>query len=478
MADELRNAYQLAVVGGGPGGYAAAFLAADLGMDVALITAEARPGGECLHRGCIPSKALLHLAKLIHETREAAHWGLSFSPPRVDLESIRTWKSGIIDRLSGGILELCRRRNVALIRARAMFLESRRLALHPVEGSPPNLPKSLAFDTCILASGSRPAMPQAFANGDPRIMDSSGALALPEVPPRLLVIGGGYIGLEMGTVYSALGSRVTLVELADGLLPGCDRDLVQPLQSRLEHLMDAIHLQTRVEALHPGPDGVVVSLRGSGAPETVVVDRVLVAVGRAPNSSDLGLENTRVELDDRRFVRVNERQQTHDPYIYAIGDVAGEPMLAHKAAREGKVAVEAIAGRPAAFDNIAIPAVVFTDPEVAWCGLTENQARIEGREIAVARFPWAASGRAATMGRSDGLTKLIFDPQTDRLLGVGIVGPNAGDLIAEGVLAIEMAAVVGDVAESIHAHPTLSETVAEAADVYFGHATHIFRPRT
>jgi dihydrolipoamide dehydrogenase len=335
----------------------------------------------------------------------------------------------------------------------------------------------LKFDHLILATGSSPVMPPIFQINDPRVMDSTGALNLPDVPARLLVIGGGYIGLEMGSAYAALGSKVTVVELTPGLLPGCDRELVRPLQKRLEGLFAGIHLNTKVESLKATPAGIIAKLQGEGVAPEQTFDRVLVSVGRRPNSRDLGLENTKVEVDSKGFVKVDKQLRTSDPHILAIGDLAGEPMLAHKANREGIVAVEALAGEPAAFDNVAIPAIVFTDPEVAWCGLTETQAKEQGREIKVVRFPWAASGRAQTLGRTEGLTKLIFDPKTERVLGMGIVGAGAGELIAEGVLAVETAAVARDIAESIHAHPTLSETVMEAAEALYGQATHIYRPK-
>jgi dihydrolipoamide dehydrogenase len=337
--------------------------------------------------------------------------------------------------------------------------------------------EKLAFGKAIIATGSAPVMPPIFAIGDPRVMDSTGALDLPDVPPRLLVVGGGYIGLEMGSVYAALGSKVTVVEMTPGLLPGADRDLVRPLKARLDKTFEAIHLNTKVAKLSAAKAGITAELEGEGVEPKQTFDRVLVAVGRRPNSRDLGLEKTKVELDPKGFIKVDPERRTGDPNIFAIGDVAGEPMLAHKATREAHVAIEVLAGEPAAFDNLAIPAVVFTDPEVAWCGLTETEAKNTNREVKVARFPWAASGRAQTISRTEGLTKLLFDPKTERVLGVGIVGAGAGELIAEGVLAVEMAAVARDVAETIHAHPTLSETLMEAAEAAFGQATHIYRSK-
>ncbi len=477
MSGQAPGETQLAIIGGGPGGYAAAFHAAELGMKVTLISDDPQPGGVCLHRGCIPSKALLHVARLINEAREARQWGLAFQDPKVDLAALRSWKDGVVKRLADGLDELCTRRKVQFIRARAQFVDSRTLRLDKNGEPSGGHPEHLHYERAILATGSVPALPGIFKVDDPRVMDSTSALELTAVPERLLVIGGGYIGLEMGTVYAALGSAVTVVELTEGLLPGADRDLVRVLRARLDKTFQAVQLSTRIESLQPGKDGIAVTMRGQGEASEQVFDRVLVAVGRWPNSTGVGLEQTRVESDARGFVKVDRQQKTNDPSILAIGDVVGEPMLAHKASREAKVAVEVAAGKPTEFDNAAIPAVVFTDPEVAWCGLTETQAKAEDRPIEVARFPWAASGRAATLGRFDGLTKLVFDPQTQRLLGMGVVGSGAGELIAEGVVAIEMAAVARDIADSIHPHPTLSETVAESAEAFFGQATHLFRPK-
>lgn len=470
---------ELVVIGAGPGGYAAAFHAADLGKNVALVNAEPRPGGVCLHRGCIPSKALLHIAKLINESSEASDWGITFEKPKIQLQTLREWKKSVVQSLAGGVETLCRRRNVNLLNARATFRDSNTLDLEWPESAKKKAPSVVRFEHAIVATGSTPAMPPVFDIGDSRVMDSTGALELEDIPEKLLVIGGGYIGLEMGTVYAALGSKVTVVEFTDGLLPGADRDLVKPLQERLNKAFAAIHLGTKVESLKATPAGIEATVSGAGAEAgaTQLFDRVLVSVGRRPSSAGLGLENTDVEIIERGFVKIDSKQRTADPSIFAIGDVAGEPMLAHKAAREGKVAAEVLAGEPAEFDNVAIPAVVFTDPEIAWCGLTESEAKAEGRDVAVARFPWAASGRAITLGRPEGMTKILVDPSTERVLGVGIVGSGAGDLIAEGVLAVEMGAVARDLAESIHAHPTLSETVMEASEVFLGHSTHIWRPQ-
>jgi dihydrolipoamide dehydrogenase len=466
----------IAVVGGGPGGYAAAFLAADLGMQVTLIDPELNPGGVCLYRGCIPSKALLHVAKLIEESRQAKNWGIDFPAPTIDLARLRTWKEGVVKKLTGGLGQLSKQRHVEYIQGRAAFKNSTTLRISKADSSE----AVLSFDRVIIATGSRPAIIPALKLDSPRMMDSSGALNLEDIPGSLLVVGGGYIGLELGSVYAALGTRVTVVEMLPGLLPGADRDLVLPLHKRLEKMFAAILLNTTVASLKEDGAGIRASFEGSAVPEKdrdKVFDRVLVSVGRKPNSEIPGLENTHAQLNSRGFIEVNKQLQTADPSIYAIGDVVGEPMLAHKASHQGRTAVEAIAGHKVAFEPHAIPAVVFTGPEVAWCGLTETQAEKENREIKVAKFPWGASGRAVTLDRPDGMTKLIIDPHTERILGVGIVGAGAGELIAEGVLAIEMAALASDVAMTIHPHPTLSETVMESAEVFFGTSTHVFRPK-
>lgn len=474
---EGENVVDLVVLGGGPGGYPAAFDAADHGLKVLLVDENAQPGGVCLRVGCIPSKALLHIAKLIHEAKEAANWGLSFDEPKIDLEKLRQFKTGVVSKLTGGVSQLGKARGVKIVQARGEFVDSHTLKLTKPDGSN----EQVTFRKAIVAVGSQPAMPKIFEIGDKRVMDSSGALDLPEIPKRLLVIGGGYIGLEMGSVYSALGSKVTVVEMTDGLLPGADRDLVKPLESRLRKDFEAIQLETKVEGLEATPDGIAVTLSGKavdgGTAATQVFDRVLVAIGRRPNGKGIGLENTQAEVDDRGFVKVDNRMQTADPDILAIGDVAGEPMLAHKATREAKVAVATLLGEPSEFDNRGIPAVVFTDPEIAWVGLSETEAKKKGVKVNVVKFPWGASGRAQTIDRTDGLTKLICDPDSERVLGVGIVGPNAGELIAEGTLAVEMAAVARDIAETIHAHPTLSETLMESSEMVFGQATHFARPK-
>ena len=464
----------LAVVGAGPGGYAAAFLAADLGITVTLVDPELNPGGVCLYRGCIPSKALLHVAKLIEESQQAQNWGIDFAAPKIDLPRLRSWKEGVVKKLTAGLGILSKQRKVTYIQGRAAFENSTTLRITKSDGSE----ESLTFDRIILATGSRPAVVPTLKLDTPRIMDSTGALNLDDIPGTLLVVGGGYIGLELGSVYAALGTRVTVVEMLPGLLPGADRDLVLPLHKRLEKMFDAILLNTTVASVKDEGSGIRATLKGQdGNAQEKVFDLVLVSVGRKPNSEIPGLEKTRVQLGPRGFIQVNKQLQTDDPAIYAIGDVVGEPMLAHKAMHEGRTAAEAIAGHKVAFEPNAIPAVVFTDPEVAWCGLTETQAQNENREIKVAKFPWAASGRAVTLDRPEGMTKLLIDPQTERVLGVGIVGAGAGELIAEGVLAIEMAALAKDVAMTIHPHPTLSETIMNAAEVFYGTPTDIYRPK-
>src|ERR1700689_3576797 len=471
MTDSQVN---IAIVGGGPGGYAAAFLAADLGMTVTLIDPEVNPGGVCLYRGCIPSKALLHVAKLLEESHQAKDWGIEFSAPKIDLARLRSWKEGVVKKLTGGLGILSKQRKVKYVQGRAAFENSTTVRIAKADGSE----ETLTFDRIVLATGSRPAIVPSLKIDSPRMMDSTGALNLEDIPGTLLVVGGGYIGLELGSVYAPLGTRVTVVEMLPGLLPGADRDLVLPLHKRLEKLFETILLNTTVAAVKDEGSAIRATFEGGDVKEREkVFDRVLVSVGRKPNSEIPGLEKTQVKLGPKGFVQVNKQLQTDDPSIYAIGDLVGEPMLAHKASHEGRTAVEAIAGHKVAFEPHAIPAVVFTDPEVAWCGLTEIQAQKENRDIKVAKFPWAASGRAITIDRPEGLTKLLIDPQTERVLGVGMVGVGAGELIAEGVLAIEMAALAKDVPLSIHPHPTLSETVINAAEVFFGTPTDIYRPK-
>lgn len=467
---------QVVVLGGGPGGYAAAFLAADLGMEVTIVEADPRLGGTCLLRGCIPSKALLHVAKVIAESREMEEWGVAFGKLKINVDTMRARKDKVIDTLTGGLAQLAKRRQVKVIHARGIFVDSQTLQL---EGGDPSTYDSqrVTYDHCILASGSVPAMPKMFDIGSERVMDSTGALLLADIPKSLLVVGGGYIGLEMGTVYAELGSEVSVVEMTDGLLPGADRDLVKPLAKRMGQLLTNIHLGTKVVSLKEVGKQVEVEMEGPDIQGTKKYDRVLISIGRRPVSSGIGLENTKVTINERGFVETDDRQRTSDPHIMAIGDVAGDPMLAHKASAEGKVAAEVLAGEPAAFDKVAIPAVVFTDPEIAWAGITADEAKAAGRNVQVAQYPWQASGRAIAIGKTDGLTKWIIDPETDRVLGCGIVGSGAGELIAEAVLAIEMGCTVRDIGESVHPHPTLSETVAFAGEVHLGTATEVYRPK-
>jgi len=464
---------QLVVVGGGPGGYAAAFLAADLGLTTTLVDPEANPGGVCVYRGCIPSKALLHVANLVSESRHAKAWGVEFAEPKIDLDKLRAFKDNVVKRLTTGTGQLVKHRKVKYLRGYAEILDPHNLRVTLTSGGE----EQVQFEHAILATGSVPAIPPMLKVDDPRVMDSTAALDLPEIPKSLLVVGGGYIGLELGTVYATLGSAVTVVEMTPGLLPGADRDLVDILAKRVAQTMKSVLVETKVVAVKPEADGVRVTFEGNADQKEQVFDRVLVSVGRRPNSKIPGLDKTQVQIDQRGFIMVDEQRRTHEPSIFAIGDVVGEPMLAHKASHEGRVAVEVMAGENVAFSPRAIPAVVFTDPELAWAGLTEAQASKDGRHVTVAKFPWGASGRAITLDRTDGLTKLILDPATERLLGVGLVGPGAGELIAEGVLAIEMGANATDLKLSIHPHPTLTETMMESAEVFFGQATHVYRPK-
>ncbi len=472
MSNETLHA-DVVVLGAGPGGYPAAFEAADHGKNVILLDQDPQPGGVCLNRGCIPSKALLHISKLIHEAKEASEWGLSFSKPEINLDKIRDYKNSVIGKMTGGIRQLSTARKVKLIQARGTFKNSGTLKLTYPDGSV----GELTFEQCIVAVGSRPAIPKMFDLNDPRVMDSTGALELRDIPDSLLVVGGGIIGLELGSVYAALGSKVTVVEMLPDVIPGADRDLVAPLKKRLQSEFAAIHTNTKVNSLKATPDGIVAELEGEGVTSPQTFSRVLISIGRIPNGSGIGLENTKAKVTDRGFIEVDRKMRTSDPKIFAIGDVVGNPMLAHKATREAKVAVGTILGEPAEFDSIAIPSVVYTDPEIAWCGLTETQAKERGLDVIVTKFPWAASGRAQAIGRPEGLTKLIVDPKTERILGVGIVGVGAGEMISEGVLAVETAAVARDLAESIHPHPTISETIMESAEAVFAQATHRYLPK-
>jgi dihydrolipoamide dehydrogenase len=465
---ELSQETELLVIGSGPGGYAAAFRAADLGMEVTMVDTARRPGGVCLFRGCIPSKTFLYLAELIFDAEKAASMGISFGKPQVDLAGLRDWKAGVIDKMANGLVSLSDRRGVQLISGRAEFESSDSVRLHDSEVN------RIKFRHAVLATGSRPIPLSGmdFKTGS-KIMSSTGALALADIPEKLLVLGGGYVGLELGTVYAALGSKVTLVEFMDRLLPGVDQDLVEPLNKKLKGIFEHIHLKTKVAYLAENDGGVDVALEGEIDNPQQTFDRVLVAIGRSPASQGIGLENTNVKLDDGGYIVVDHQMRTTDENIFAVGDVTGGMMLAHKATREGKIAAEVIAGEPSAFDVRAIPAVVYTDPQIAWCGLTEEEARREGRPINVQRFPWKFSGRATTMGAPEGLTKILVEPDSGRILGVGIVGRDTEGLIAEGVLAVEMGALAEDMALSVHPHPTLSETEGEAAEIFLGTATHI-----
>ncbi len=465
-------ATKLLVIGGGPGGYAAAFRAADLGLEVVMVGEDPMPGGVCLLRGCIPSKALLHAGHLIEESRAAKDWGLTFGEPVIDAKKLNAWKQSIVDKLAAGVYTLCGLRKVTWVSGRANFLSSRKVELLGKDAT-----TVIEYEHCILAVGSRPTRIRAFDVPSGRVVDSSGALDVSEIPRTLLVIGGGYIGLELGSVYASLGTKVKVVELGEAILPGADRDLVKPLEEKVRRQLAAVYVQTKVAQITDVQGGVLVKFEGPAGAFEETFEKALVSIGRRPNSDGIGIENTAAKVDARGFVVVDERQATADPAIHAIGDVAGPPLLAHKAAYEGKIAAEVLAGEPAAHDARAIPAVVFTDPEIAWCGLTETEARAKGIAVKTARFPWAASGRAQTLGSGEGLTKIIVDPETERVLGVGIVGAGAGELISEGVVAVEMGASASDLAMSIHPHPTLSETLAGAAEVFLGSATDLFVKR-
>lgn len=465
---ELAQDTELLVIGSGPGGYAAAFRAADLGLDVTLVDTAPRPGGVCLYKGCIPSKTFLFLSELIFDAARAQRMGVSFDAPRIDLEGLRRWKAEVIEKMASGLMSLTQRRGVQLVQGRAEFESSESVRLRDAEIS------RIRFRHAVIATGSRPiSFPGTEFGAGRRVMSSTGALALADVPASLLILGGGYVGLELGTVYAALGSRVSLVELQDRLLPGVDADLVEPLQQRLRSIFDDVWLNTRVNGLQEDENGVNVSLEGTDVAPEQRFDRVLVAIGRKPATEGLGLEHTRVQRDAHGFIQVDGQQRTADERIFAVGDAVGGMMLAHKASYEGKVAAEVIAGKPSAFDVRAIPAVVYTDPQIAWCGVTEVQVQREHLAVKVQRFPWRFSGRATTMGASEGLTKIIADAATGRIIGVGIAGRDTEGLIAEGVLAIEMGALAEDMAASMHPHPTLSETEGEAAELFLGHATHI-----
>ena len=464
VVGEMVQEVELAVIGGGPGGYTAALRAAELGIKTLLIDAAPKPGGVCLHMGCIPSKALLHAAEVIYSSKSAEKIGISFGPAKIDVNALRTWKTGVIDKLSQGIVGMCKAAGVEILHGKATFQDSRSVRVD----CPGESAMRIKFKHCILATGSRPVkLPKLFKNEDDinsdKVLDSTTALNLADVPKKLIVIGGGYIGLELGTVYAALGSEVTVVEMTEGLLPGADRDLVRPLATKLGEMFKAIHLNTKVNNISVTKSGVEVEVSGKDVPEKLTADKVLISVGRRPNSDGIGLEATQVEVDQFGFVLSDETCRTKDKRIFSIGDISGQPMLAHRAIRQAYVAAEVLAGKPSAYDNRCVPAVVFTEPEVAWCGLTETEAKAKNISFSTAKFPWSASGRAMTIADTNGTTKVLFDPQTSLVLGVGIVGPRAGDLISEAVVAIEMGAVLEDLAVAIHPHPTLSETLNEAA---------------
>ena len=465
-------ATEVVVLGAGPGGYTAAFRAADLGKQVILIERYPSLGGVCLNVGCIPSKALLHAAQIINEAAEMAHLGVRFGEPDIDLDKLRAGKDKVVQKLTGGLAGLAKARNVRVIQGSGRFEAPNRIAVETREGS-----VRISFDQAIIAVGSTPVRIPGFPHEDPRVMDSTDALTLPDIPARLLVVGGGIIGLEMATVYQALGSRIDIVELQDQLIPGCDKDLVKPLEKVINKRYERIMLGTKVTAMSATAEGIKVGFEGPDAPAEDVYDRVLVAVGRRPNGKLIGAEAAGVTVDERGFIPVDQHMRTNVPNIFAIGDVVGNPMLAHKATHEAKVAAEVIAGLPALFDPLTIPSVAYTDPEVAWMGLTENEAKAKGIAYEKGAFPWAASGRALGIGRDEGLTKLLFDPTTKRILGAGIVGPNAGELIGETVLALEMGADYEDIGLTIHPHPTLNETIGLAAEVAHGSITDLPPPR-
>jgi dihydrolipoamide dehydrogenase len=473
LAKEQQRSPRIAVLGAGPGGYPAAFLAAERGFDVTLIDERPNPGGVCLYDGCIPSKALLHAAELLHDASEAAALGLNFGEPSIDLDRLRAWKDrDVVAKMTGGLGQIAKARKVRFVHGRGRFVDSKTLRV-ALDGEVTDV----EFDHAIIATGSVPLIPGPLQLQSDRIWDSTAALELRGIPERLLIIGGGYIGLEMATVYAALGSRVTVVEMMDSLLPGADRDLVKVFADSIKVRIDEVLLETRVVEMRETKGGIEAELSSADLDESREYDGALIATGRQPNSAGLGLNATQVKVDERGFIEVDHQRRTAEPSIFAIGDVAGEPMLAHKATHEARVAVEAIAGKPAVWEPAAIPAVVYTDPEVAWCGLTETAASNRGIEVEVTRFPWTASGRATTVGHPSGVTKLLVEPGTERVLGVGIAGRGAGELIAEGVLAVEMGARLDDLSLTIHPHPTLSETVMEAAEVFFGVSPHYIAGR-
>lgn len=469
---ELALETEVLVIGGGPGGYAAAFRAADLGMEVTMVDLSPKPGGVCLHRGCIPSKTYLHAAELIWDAGQAVAMGIVFDPPRIDLPALRQWRNKVVTRLADGLVSLGKQRGVQMIRGRAVFEGRDQVRLHEAEIS------HIKFKHAVVATGSAPiTFPDVSRNKGSRVMTSTAALEMADIPNSLLVIGGGYVGLELGSVYAALGSRVSVVELGTDLLPGVDSDLVGILRTRLDALFETIHLDTRVVALEENDTGVLARFKGADAPSHRKFDRVLVAIGRRFNTKSLGLDLAGIELDEKGFIKTDDTRRTSNPAVFAVGDVSGGVMLAHKATKEGKIAAEVIAGHPSAFDARAIPAIVYTDPQIAWCGLTESEAKAKNIPVEIRRYPWRASGRALTMGLTEGVTKMLINPKTQRILGVGIAGRGAEGLIAEAVLAIEMGALAEDLALSIHPHPTLSETEGEVAEIFLGSATHVLSPK-
>ena len=463
---------EVLVIGAGPGGYTAAFRAADLGKKVILIERWATLGGVCLNVGCIPSKALLHAAKVIDEAGDMASHGVTFAQPKIDIEALRGWKDGVVKKLVGGLSGLAKARKVTVVHGVAKFISATEVEVNGEAGR-----TVIAFDHAIIAAGSEPVTLPFIPHADPRVIDSTGALDLKDIPKRLLVLGGGIIGLEMATVYHALGSKVTVVELMDQIIPGADKDIVTPLHKRIQKRYEKIYLKTKVTKIDATKAGLVVHFDGEGAPATDTFDKVLVAVGRRPNGATVGAENAGVAVDARGFVAVDKQMRTNQPYIFAIGDLVGQPMLAHKAVHEGKIAAEVAAGRNSVFDATVIPSVAYTDPEVAWVGVTENEAKAQGLKYGKGVFPWAASGRSLALGRDEGVTKVLFDEATERIIGCGITGPNAGDLIAEAALAIEMGCDAHDIGATIHPHPTLSETVAFAAEMFTGDITDLIAPK-
>ena len=462
----------IVVLGAGPGGYTAAFRAADLGKQVVLIERWAQLGGVCLNVGCIPSKALLHAAKVIAETKEMSAHGLSFTAPSVDIDKLRGWKDGVVKKLTGGLSGLAKQRKVTVVRGTGKFTAPNQIEVTGEDGT-----KTVSFEQAIIAAGSEPVTLPFIPHHDPRVIDSTGALALDDIPKRLLVIGGGIIGLEMATVYEALGAKVTIVELMDQIIPGADKDIVTPLMKRISKQYEAIHLKAKVTNVEAQPDGLKVSFEGGSAPASDTFDKILVAVGRRPNGKAIGAEHAGVKVDERGFIAVDKQMRTNVAHIFAIGDLVGQPMLAHKAAHEGKVAAENAAGHNSFFDAKVIPSVAYTDPEIAWVGLTEDEVKAKGIKYGKGVFPWAASGRSLSLGRDEGITKVIFDESNERIIGCGIVGPSAGDLIAEAALAIELGADAADIGLTIHPHPTLSETIGMAAEAFEGTITDLYMPK-